>query len=583
MVAIPAPPSAGWVSEWDVALEDGPAETGGTLGMPGGVNLAPPLLTVGGGWRFVGDAAACGAREIRDGREMHLEFTIPGSMSNRWIGWVSQPLPIQAGRRYLFGGRIRAAGEADGAAIHAHLHGRTWPPLQYLATRPAGTGGWTVTATTFLAPSGAVSMTVHLTANRPGRFAHADVLVAEVEAAVVTTLAVPDCRPVRGLRVWTANPLVKVFRDDPPPAAAAGALTARCVRGEAESLQIVASVGGRPRKVRVSAEPLSGPSGGPAPVVEVRCVGYVPVDHPTAYYRAEPLPGARPVPTGAGVTDGWAGDWPDPLIPSAEADVADGENQPFWLTVRAGPDTLPGWYSGGIVVEADGQPPVRRLPMAVRVEALRLPPTPSLKVLLDLRTGPGGDFGYGIGAAGTEARRAWLRFLAEHRVGIDRILPDPVFQLQDGAVAIDAAAYEEEAAYCFDRLCMSAAYTPSVFYMFGWAHRPAARFGLEPLTPDYEAAMKGALRASADRMQVRGWHNRFLHYISDEPHFDHGFVVQQMIRLCRMFHDSGAGLPIYSSTWRHCPAWDDALDVWGVGQYGCFQVEEMERLCALGR
>jgi len=27
---------------------------------------------------------------------------------------------------------------------------------------------------------------------------------------------------------------------------------------------------------------------------------------------------------------------------------------------------------------------------------------------------------------------------------------------------------------------------------------------------------------------------------------------------------------LYSSTWRYCKEWDDAIDVWGVGHYGCY-------------
>ncbi|MGH7967453.1 MAG: DUF4091 domain-containing protein, partial [Limisphaerales bacterium] len=40
---------------------------------------------------------------------------------------------------------------------------------------------------------------------------------------------------------------------------------------------------------------------------------------------------------------------------------------------------------------------------------------------------------------------------------------------------------------------------------------------------------------------------------------------------------------IYSSTWRHCAEWYNSLDLWGVGQYGCFPVDEMERLQRAGK
>ena len=65
-------------------------------------------------------------------------------------------------------------------------------------------------------------------------------------------------------------------------------------------------------------------------------------------------------------------------------------------------------------------------------------------------------------------------------------------------------------------------------------------------------------------------------YISDEPHFSRSNVVQQMKACCAMIHEVDPKIPIYSSTWRHCPEWNDSLDVWGIGHYGCFPVDEMK-------
>lgn len=581
------------VGEWIVYLH---REAGTSSSAPfnalGSSNLAPPLWAgdadaPGPDWKFTGDATLCRARAGRDGSERWLEFTVPAAHSNRWTGWVSKPIPIRPGRTYLLAGLIGAEGAAAGAVVHAHLRradGRLTSTHAYQSTSPGASHiGWTLSSSMFQAPPDAASVTLHLTTDRPGLVRHEAVALAEAAPAFVDRVWVPNAGSGPEMRVWPADPLVKIFQDDPPPAQTARAVEVRCARGETEPFQLVVFAGGRARGVRVETAAVRGPAGVAAPSIEVFKVGYVPVDHPAAYFRIDaPEPGVRMKPGRDGVTDGWADEWPDPLIPTREAEVPANRQQPFWFLVRTPANAAPGVYRSDVTF-LDGDAPAARVPVSIEVLPPVLPARPTLKVLFDLRTGPGGDYGSGLAQPGEAQRRAWLRFLADHRVGINAIQPEPVFRWRDGAIEMDAAGYEAEAALCFDELRMSVAYTPRFFYSFGWADRTRPAFGFEPLTPDYERAMAAALRAFADRMRARGWHDRFLHYISDEPHFQHEFVVEQMRRLCAMFHGSGAGFPIYSSTWRHCAAWDDALDVWGVGQYGCFPVAEMERLRAAGR
>jgi hypothetical protein len=331
----------------------------------------------------------------------------------------------------------------------------------------------------------------------------------------------------------------------------------------------------------VAASPLRHASGATLPPLRIERVGYVPVDAPTAYYRDDGPAWARRRAHSAGQSDGWEGEWPDPLIPSAEADVPADRNQPFWFTAAAASNAAPGVYRGEVRFESEGEPPVA-IPVSVRVLAFEIPVRPRLQALLDLRRGPGGDLGSGIDDDGLR-RKAWLRFLADHRVGLDRIEPAPVFTRTNGVVRMDATAFDREAAFCMDELNMAASYTPGFFYAFGWAYPPHKLFGLDPLTPEYDEALKQSVKLFDDHLRARGWADRFVYYISDEPHFDHDFVRDQMKRLCATIHASGTKLPIYSSTWRHCPEWDDSLDLWGVGQYGCFPVAEMERLRTAGK
>jgi len=138
------------------------------------------------------------------------------------------------------------------------------------------------------------------------------------------------------------------------------------------------------------------------------------------------------------------------------------------------------------------------------------------------------------------------------------------------------------ASYCFDELGMNVMYTPWVFYAFGWAYKPRPFLRLEAFTPEHREAWTEAYRLFGNHLKARGWYDKFVYYISDEPHFRHEFVVEQMKTFCDLAHAADPNMPIYSSTWRHEPRWNGYLDIWGVGQYGCFPLDEMKRRLEAG-
>ena len=243
-------------------------------------------------------------------------------------------------------------------------------------------------------------------------------------------------------------------------------------------------------------------------------------------------------------------------------------------------EAAPGDYRGTVTIR-NFEETLATVPVRVKVLPFALPEQTKLKVIFDFRSGPGGDFNAGIRAA--EGHRAWYRLMADHRMGTDHIAPSPKFNLKDGKVTMDATAFDEVAHYCFDELKMQVCYTPEFFYAFGWAYTPKKIFGLEPFTPAYNDALKQAYRLFTDHVRQKGWHDKFVYYISDEPHFDHPFVIEQMKKLCALIHEVDTEIPIYSSTWRHVPAWDESLDLWGAGQYGCFPVPQIERLSKAGK
>lgn len=84
-------------------------------------------------------------------------------------------------------------------------------------------------------------------------------------------------------------------------------------------------------------------------------------------------------------------------------------------------------------------------------------------------------------------------------------------------------------------------------------------------------------------MKEKGWDDRLVLYISDEPHFSSSAIRQQMKALCRMIHEVDPAIRIYASTWRHYAEWEDSLDVWGAGHFGFFPVAAMRKIVSGGK
>jgi hypothetical protein len=515
-----------------------------------------------------------------------LKLTVGENAKGDWIGWNSREIPIRPGAIYLLSGWLKASNLQGSAVIHAHFHNAQGALTQsgaMVSTQPSVSGetDWSNSSGYFQAPPDAATVQLHLTMNTEGTLQHDGIVLCEVVDGGlerVHSAGVPLSGG--GLRVWEVNPLVKVFPDTPPQSQVQ-AVGMQVARNEFQAFELaLRGAPGQSNHWSLSVSPLRGQGNAALPPVKIERVGYVPIDYPSSYYSTDAPEWQRKVPQGAASTDGWAGWWPDPLAPGSSLDLTPGQTQPIWFTVHAPKDAAPGTYQAELTLDAGGNERIQ-IPLRVQVLPFALPDRGQLRAIFDLRFGPGGGFGSGI--ASKEDRRLWLRFIAEHRLGIDGIEPPPHFSYRDGKVTMDARDFDEMARFCFDDLGINVAYTPQFFYLFGWAYPPKKLFGLEPFTPEWNSALQQAYRLFTEHVRQKGWHDRFVYYISDEPHFQHEFVVEQMTKLCALVHEVDASIPIYSSTWRHCPAWDHALDLWGIGQFGCFPVAEMRKLQEAGK
>ncbi|HEX6970696.1 MAG TPA: glycoside hydrolase domain-containing protein, partial [Limnochordia bacterium] len=419
---------------------------------------------------------------------------------------------------------------------------------------------------------------LHLTMNGRGTLDHDGVIMMRIVRARLGEIEINPAAMPHPLSVWSENPIIKVFPDTPPPAGGVSSgepIHLYAARGEREALQLVLRATAA-MDVTVTVDPPR-QAGAHLPAPRVEKVGFVPVLQSSGYHQ-DPARTAweRRNVTGAERTDGWQGWWPDYLLGvDGPIHLVAQRTLPLWITFEIPRDAEPGVYSGTIRVTGEGHD--QEIPFTLRVWRFVLPEVPSLQAIYDLRSGPGWST-----AQDPAERERWWRFMSERRISADRILPAPEFRLEDGRVVMDAAEFDEAARLYFDELHMAAAYFPAIFYAAGWGHLPRPFLGQPFGTDGYREAYRQAVSLFWDHVKAKGWADRFVLYLSDEPQYDDPKVVAQLGEIIRLIREVDPEIPVYSSTWGFVPEWEGLLNHWGIAQYGRFPLEVLKRRLEAG-
>ncbi len=166
-----------------------------------------------------------------------------------------------------------------------------------------------------------------------------------------------------GLNLWWCTATEKVGRERPAPRESKD-VALEAAANEEEAFQLILRPDRDLENVRVR---FTAPAGLPV-TTRVREVAYVNVKIPTDY-------------------SGSTGPWPDPL-PDHEkpVDCSAGTNQPFWLSVRVGPEAAAGNYTLQVLCEAAGRE-VARIPVKLRVFGFALPKAHSINTAFGFSAG----------------------------------------------------------------------------------------------------------------------------------------------------------------------------------------------------
>lgn len=553
---------------------------------------SPLNLAKNGGMELAAGEDASDWPSEEEGRPKSSRFTVRrvgGGVEGDWclelnvpdtgepVGWVGsrQSVAVKPNTRYILAAHISSQGVRGEARVYGHFRksdGSLSDFSPYFNTSPpvTGTQDWTFTSAQVTTPPDCGFIQIHLTMNTTGTLRHDGVMLIQVANGEIGAIEGVSTEAQEPLSVWPVNPMVKVFHDDWPLAGERQVRLYAC-RNEREPFQIALRAK-EPLSVSVTASEIQGPGGNKLAPPAIYQVGYVPIDFPIGYASSTQPAYHRLKPSTPG-NDGWAGLWPDPLIPlsNPEIELPADQTQALWLDLGIPAEAQPGEYRGW--VEFTHRNGTARITVELTVWPFTLPERKHCKAIYDLRRGmidifPGGQ--------GAESVAMWYRFLSEYNVSPGLIYPEPQFRYENGRVTIDYKGFDEACELLFDNLHGNAAYTPGFFYALGWAYPPKKYFDHEPFTAEWNAIFQSALRDFYAHLRERGWDKYFVYYLSDEPHEQAPGVIDNLARICDLAREAVPDIVIYSSTWTHIRGLDGHVNLWGIGPHGSFPLPEVE-------
>ena len=572
---------------------------------------------------FDSGIAALGSKSLR--------VSVAESATKEWRGW-RRVVRVRPNQTYLMGYAVKTNSAAGSYDMYLHWlkedRSLAKSGMDSLGRQTSGKTPWTLKSAVRRASSDAEFVEIHLTNQTYGTAEYDSVFILPVEIASVAALE----GGARG--VFQKPAVAKVFSDTTFTTDARVSVdnpaTCALALDEEETLQIAIRLDeARAGEYRVAAPAptLRGASEQKLEAPEVFVVSNVLVDYPSNYYQDQADAIFRKFPSASPGCDGWIGMWPDPLIPvettapsSARRDeasrafgpieqqndsqrvAADGfagaltlradETRAVWLRFKTTPDTTPGVYEGTLeLTRADGE----KISVPYETTVLNfLAPQTSIAAIYDARISH--DY-FGAGTRRDKLERVAEKLL-ERKLSPDKPVAEPTirYDKETGQTTADWSEFDADATRYFDELGGKAAYFPNEFYLFGWGVPPKVVEGENPypgewpydgadrskLRPEYKKAYQAKLKLFWDHLKEKGWADKCVLYISDEPFYSKPEIIEQMKALCDMIHEVDPAIPIYSSVWVYVPEWLGYIDVWGVGHYGGVGEETLQTIYDAG-
>lgn len=505
-----------------------------------------------------------------------------------WFGF-RQGIPVQQNKSYVILGWSKAVDEDINGNAYAHL---ALPDSSFtgFSTKISSSKEWRMFMIDGISnPYPSAELQVHLTSTF-GHWQYDGIILAEILPMGPFSHASAsdeseDGKSASGeLKIWQVPSIVKVF----PSTEYSGSSQFRLdmAANEYENLQIALRCGEGKSNICVSATPAfpinpetAATSGLPEqssviPEPQIGVVGCVKIDATSNYFNFSDYKSYESCipPSSLGVM------YPDPILPISAFDLKASETSAVHLTFKTPKDIKSGLYSGNIEIRIGGEL-LTSIPYYINVWDFCLADSAPISAVFDFRTYSGSQYK-------NYSTRAVAEFLAERKLSPDIVPVDPkIYVDSSGNVSADFSEFEIEAQYYIEELKFPRLYMNGSV-KFGWGNPPDNYLGARPyegnypydnvdrynLSPEFKKRAQQSARLRMDFLRSKGWQDRFLEYICDEPFYSDPKIIAQMNGLCDMLHEAEPDMKIYVSTWYHIPEWDGKIDVWGIGVQG--QVDE---------
>ncbi len=332
------------------------------------------------------------------------------------------------------------------------------------------------------------------------------------------------------LDIWAVDPLVKVFPDSQP---AKGEALAEVAAGEHASLQVVVRCPLLVRSLKADVDDLAleGAGGKTLKTRSARFVGYVPVD------AAIPKPPADRLRVAPAF-------FPDPLLEKTETNVSPGAAQPIWITIPVPLDASPGLYRGQISASArtDQGTISAAFPLAVRVWPIKLDKS-RLWVTNWFQLGgfpgwvqSGSPDEKGSLKQDSEAYwamlRRYARNMADHRQNVALISPLALAEFKpmaDGGLDIDFSRFDRWVQIFTEEGVIGRIEGGHIGGRAqGWESQFVVGIrrvkdgkiespSVDPASPEAEAFYSKFFPALTKHLKEKGWLDRYVQHLADEP------------------------------------------------------------------
>lgn len=385
-----------------------------------------------------------------------------------------------------------------------------------------------------------------------------------------------DLQDDKKLALWQVNSVIKVFPFYAPPKEDVSA-NISLAKNEAENLQIALRSKESIRNLEIEVSEAVSESGAKLKAQQIAVAKYVIIDAKSHYNAFTHLKFHELCVPPASMAELY----PDPLIPENKIDLKRGKTEAVWLTFQTDENTKAGIYKGKVDFKKDGEV-VGSIPYSVKVFDFAIPKETSLTAIFDKRSeGSNGGWRSYVPIQGVNKkfydRYQLQEFMATKRATLDK--PERLeFKWVNGKYEVDFTEFDKFCELTFDKLGLPLMYLNVIPghafalplplidkvkpYEGEWPYSNTKDY--TKLRPEYIERVKGRMKLVYDHIREKGWVNKFIMFMSDEPYYWEKHIADMLNTYFGLIHSVAPDAKVYTSTWGYAEPLEKQVDVWGL-------------------